>query len=232
MIATATDPDASREALIIRALVAGQTGEPDDGVRYCEQASALAQQQGPLAYSFTLSMEAQARMYAGDPDTARQRLSEAERTGRPVEALWLSWIDTFHGDLAMMSGQPQEALKHYAHSLEAAQARADATQITTDLRSVAGILARLGNDHDALQIAAIADAHELETYGFNAPRRQTLADTERWLATAQERLGAETAEQARATGEATPAGMRVTHACQLVRAASASPVDGLGALDD
>lgn len=220
VIATAADPVARTDGLIVRAVVASETGELDAGVHYSEQASAFARELGPAAHSHALSFESQAHLFARDVDRARQRLADAERIGTPVEAHWLSLIETHWGDLAIVSGRPEEALEHYAQSLEAAQARADALQITNDLQAVAAVLARLHKDRAALEVAGLAEAHAHEVSGqaLDAAWPQMLGDGELELANAEGRLGAKLAADLKARGHALSTGSRVSRACQLARA--------------
>ncbi len=217
VIATAVDPGARVWGLIVRARVAEDTGEPDSSVRYTEHATKLARELGPLEHSRALSFESQARMHAGDLRRAAKQLAEAASIGTPVEAQWLSTIESQWGDLARVSGQPQEALKHYAESLEAAQARGDALQITPDLQTVATCLAALHQDTAALEVAGLAQAHahELNGQALDAPWPIWLGDD---LANAEARVGAEIAADLKASGHALPGGSRVTRACQLARA--------------
>lgn len=153
-------------ALITRALVQTFLAEHVSAVADNARATALARDLDPAALSGALVLEAQARMAAGDLNEAQARLSEAERTGEPVDASSMRYLDTLRGDLATASGRPADALEPYARSLELAQARGDALQVLFDLRGLANAAALIGRDADALELLGIAEMQAKEIGPF------------------------------------------------------------------
>jgi predicted ATPase/class 3 adenylate cyclase len=214
-VAIASDPMTRALALGERGIVHMFRGEHEDGVRDGERSAAVARELGPAAIAGALLFLAEAHLFAGDLDRAAEQLAEAERIGAPVDASKLWCVETAHGDLAMASGHPREALEHYARSLEAAQARKDDLQVLFDLQGIAIGLAVLGDDAEALEVAGLAEAHGVDMSG---PAALTVAHVlgSDSLVAAEERVGAATAEL-KARGKAVPAGSRVARACQLAR---------------
>jgi predicted ATPase len=207
-----------------RALAIGQRGivhtfrrDSEASVRDTEQSVVVAHGVGPAAVCGALMFEAQARLYAGELDRAAERLEQAEHVGAAVDATMLWRIDTLYGDLAMSSGRTQEALGHYARSLEAAQARGDGLQVLFDLLGVAVALAVLREDTDALEVAGLAKAHGVEVGGPSALTVAHLLGREA-LVSAEERVGSARAREFMACGHDVAAANRVTRACQLARA--------------
>lgn len=203
-------------ALVVRGLVHTFGGEPDAAVRDCEQATELARGVGPAALAGAMIYQAQARITAGETDRAAEQLAEAAQIGAAVDAKALWFVDTLSGDLAVLSGRPQESLEHYARSLEAAQARGDDLQIFHDLSSVADVFAILQKDKAALEVAGLAEAQAHDVRGPEATAEHFFGKEA--IAAAQQRLGAELATELRSRGLAVPAGSRVTFACQHARA--------------
>jgi hypothetical protein len=158
-------------------------------------------------------MEAQARLFAGDLDRATQQFADAERLGEPVDAAWLRGRETSRADLAVASGRPEEALEHYALSLEAALVSGNSFQIFTDLTGLAYALASAGHDVAALEVAGLASAQGAEV---GASSLNIMSGGEE-LAAAEQRLGPAGAEH-RARGIAVPTGGRVARACALAHA--------------
>jgi hypothetical protein len=117
----------------------------------------------------------------------------------------------------MSSGRPQEALGHYARSLEAAQARGDGLQVLFDLLGVATAFAVLREDADALEVVGLAKAQGVEVGGPSALTVAHLMGRDSLVA-AEERVGPARALELTARGHAVPAGTRVSRACQLARA--------------
>ena len=155
-------------------------------------------------------------MVAREVDRAAQLLTEAEEIGAVVhaKALWL--LDTPQGDLAVLSGNLQAALEHFARSLEAAQARGDELQIYHDLHSMAHVLALLGEDAAALEVAGVAEAHTEEMRGPGAASNEHLLGHA--VGAARERVAPTLAKELAASGRAVPTGNRVTLACLRARA--------------
>ncbi len=201
-------------ALVVRGLVHTHSNEPDPSVRDCAAATALARGLDPATLAGALVYEAQARMVAREVDLAAQLLTEAAEIGAVVHAKALWFLDTLQGDLAVLSGDLQAALEHFARSLEAAQARGDQLQIYHDLRSVAHVLALLGEDVAALEVAGVAESHTEEMRG------PAVASSEHLLGhavgAARERVGSALAKELAARGRAAHTGNRVT--CQRARA--------------
>ena len=215
-VAIATDPMTQALALGQSAIVRTFRGEHDAAVRDSEQSVAVARALGPAALSGALLFAAQAHLYAGELNRAAERLAEAERVGAPVDASKLGSVPTVYGDLAMASGSPQEALQHYARSLEAAQAREDHLQVLFDLLGVATALAALRADDEALEVAGLAEGQGLDVGGPAARNVAHLLGTDSLMAT-EERTGPAGVAELKARGRAAPAGSRVARACQLAR---------------
>ena len=208
-----SDPAIRARALVARAWVHSQMNEHEAAVRVSEHATALARGLGPALHSGVLMMEAQARLFAGDLDRATQQFAEAERLGEPVDAAWLGGRETSRADLAVASGRPEEALEHYALSLEAALVSGNSFQIFTDLTGLAYALASAGHDVAALEVAGLASAQGAEV---GASSLNIMSGGEE-LAAAEQRLGPAGAEH-RARGIAVPTGGRVARACALAHA--------------
>jgi tetratricopeptide (TPR) repeat protein len=187
-----------------------------DGVRDSEQSLEVARELGPAAVSGALLFAAQGHLYAGELDRAAERLAEAERIGAPVDANKLRSIETVHGDLAMAYGLPGEAVRHYARSLEAAQAREDHLQVLFDLLGVATALAALRQDDEALEVVGLAEGQGEDVGGASARTVAHLLGTDS-LAAAEERATPRRAAELKAGGRAAPAGSRVARACHLAR---------------
>lgn len=216
-VAIAADPLTRALALGERSILRTFRGEYPGAVSDSEQSVVLAHELGPAALSGSLLFEAQARLYAGELDRASERLAEAERIGGPVEASKLDSAETVHGDLAMASGHPEQALEHYARSLEKAQTRQDDLQILFDLLGIAGALAVLGDDAEALEVAGLAEAHGADVSGAAAETVGHLLGADSLVA-AEERAGAAATAEFRARGQAVSVGRRAARACQLARA--------------
>jgi len=203
-------------ALAARGLIHTHSNEPEPSVRDCAAATTLARGMDPATLAGALVYEAQARTLAREVDHAAQLLSEAAEIGAGVRARALWFLDTLHGDLAVLSGDLQAALEHFARSLEAAQARRDQLQIYHDLHSVAHVLALLGEDVASLELAGVAEAHTEEIRGPGAASSKRLLGYA--VDAARDRLGPTLSEELTARGRAVPAGNRVTLACQRARA--------------
>jgi predicted ATPase/class 3 adenylate cyclase len=216
----AAEPTGVFLALITRALVRTFLGEHVAAVADNARATALARDLDPAALSGALVLEAQARMAAGELNEAQARLSEAERTGEPVDASSMRFLDTLRGDLATASGRPADALEPYARSLELAQARGDALQVLFDLRGLANAVALIGRDADALELLGIAEMQATEI-GPSGAVGEHLQGAEPVVA-AHERAGTAAAADLTGRGRAVPSGYRVTRACQLARRPAAA----------
>ena len=215
-VAIAADATTRALALGQRGIIRTFRGEREASVRDAAQAVAVAREVGPAAVSGTLLFEAQAHLYAGELGLAAERLEEAERIGAPVDASKLWNVETVYGDVAMSSGRPQEALEHYARSLDAAQARGDGLQVLFDLQGVATALAVLRHDADALEVVGLAEAYGVEVGGASAKTVGHLLGGDSLVA-AEQRVGPAGALELNARGHAVPAGNRVTRACQLAQ---------------
>jgi predicted ATPase/class 3 adenylate cyclase len=204
-------------ALMVRGLVRTHLRDRPGSVRDTAQATVLAGELGPAALAGALLYETQARMLAGDLDRAAEQLAEVRRIGSPVHAKALWHIETLLGDLAVLSGEPQEGFEHYARSLEEAQARGDRLQVFHDLLGVANGLALLHRDTEALEVAGMVHAEGVDVGGSAAGMTEhIIADNA--LAAAQRRVGTELATELQARGRTIPAGRRVTVACERARA--------------
>jgi predicted ATPase/class 3 adenylate cyclase len=203
-------------ALVVRGLIHTHSNQPEPSVRDCAAATALARGLDAAQLAGALVYEAQARMLAREVNLAAQLLAEATEIGTSVDAKALWFLDTLQGDLAVLSGDLQAALEHFARSLEAAQVRGDQLQIYHDLRSVAHVLALLGEDVTALEVAGVAEAHTEEIRGAGAASTEHVLGEA--LAEARERVGPALAKELQARGRAVPTGNRVTLACQRARA--------------
>lgn len=216
-VAIASDPMTRALALGQSGIVHTFRGEHEAGVRDSERAAAVARGLGPAALSGSLLFEAQAHLLAGNRHRAAEQLAEGERIGAPVDANLLWSAETMHGDLAMASGRPRDALEHYAHSLEAAQARNDGLQVLFDLLGIATALADLCDDAEALEVAGLAEAQGVDMAGVPAAMTVGHLLGRDSLVAAEERAGPLGARELKARGRDVPAGNRVTRACQLAR---------------
>ena len=236
-IAIAPDQQTRAWGLFERGKIDTFAGEHEAGIRYMEQATALTRDLGPAALCGALVFEAQARLLAGELDRAVELLAEAERIGEPVDAWGLVGIETFHADIAALSGDQRLALALYTQSLETAQSRGDELQIMYDLWGVATALTNLHEDAQALEVAGLAEAQSREIRGPATHREPevpqnnanedplvpgeirdaspTRVDS---VAAAEQRVGSDAAAELKARGHALPAGSRVTRACQFARA--------------
>jgi hypothetical protein len=171
-------------------------------------------------------LEAQARLFAGQPERAAKQLADAEHVGGPVDAFMLGRRYTIYADLAMLTGRTHDALEQYARSLEAAQASGNELQVMFDLRGVANALAVLGEDRDAFEVVGMVAAQVAELGGPGASVVEHLLGGEAVLA-ARQRVGPKAAAGHEARGRAVPAGARVDRACQLARAQQPAPMGSL-----
>jgi predicted ATPase len=203
--------------LVVRGLVHTYRGEHGAGIRDCEHAAALARDLGPAALAGALLYEAQARIFAGELERAAEQLAEVERIGEAVDAKALWHVETLLADLAVASGQTQEALEHYAQSLEAAETRGDHLQVFHDLSGVANALAILHRDADAIEVSGLVVAQGQDVGRSTEGTAELLVESEA-LAAAERRVGAAVAADLKARGRALAAGNRVMAACQLARA--------------
>jgi len=215
-VAIAPDESTRALALLVRSIVLTFCGEHAAAVRDSAQSAAIATELGPAALSGALLACAQAYLYAREPVRAAERLAEAERVGAPVDAKALWHVETVHGDLAMASGHPEDALEHYARSLESAQARNDDLQVLFDLLGVATALAALRDDAESLEVVGLATGHGADMSG---PAGRTVSHLlgDEALVAAEERAGRAAAAELKARGGSVPAGSRVARACQLAR---------------
>jgi tetratricopeptide (TPR) repeat protein len=213
--------DASRVmALTMRALACTFLGEHDAAIRDNEEATALARRLDGGTLYFALSLESQARLFAGQQDRALELLATAVPIGEAADAEFLWRRHTVYGDHAALSGRPREALDHYAQSLEEAQLRGNEMQALFDLIGVASALAALGADEDALEVAAMADTQMTELGIPTATAVHLLGQEEH--VPAAERVGPKRAKQAKLRGGAVPAARRVARACEIARARAAA----------
>jgi tetratricopeptide (TPR) repeat protein len=209
-LALGADPATRAKLLMLRGMLHTFGGEYEAGVEWSARATELARDVDLALYAGVMTMEAQARMFAGEVDRAEALYAEAERLGRPVDAAVLWRVETHRGDLAMARGRHVEALEHYTRSLQTAQAIANQVQVLLDLQSIAWMLAELGHDEAALEVAGIADAQALEVGGASVPWQEALE-------AATDRVG-EAASELRARGRAVSAGQRVSRATALAQA--------------
>jgi predicted ATPase/class 3 adenylate cyclase len=215
-LALDADPTTRAKALLLRGLLHTFGQEYEEGVRFSEQATALARRTGDHALlSGVMTMEAQARMFAGEVDRAAELFAEAERIGAPVDTAVLWRGETFRGDLARSRGEHAEALAHYASSFVTAQALGNEIQVLLDLECAAWMLALLGRDEAALEAAGLAEALGEEVGGESG---MTEVPWQADLAATAERVGEPAASEHRARGRAVPAIARVSRALALARA--------------
>lgn len=148
----------------------------------------------------------------------RRRRGDALRRGRahrhPADTTILWRRETFLGDLAMGHGRFEDALGHYAASLEVAQAIGNEVQVALDLQGVAWMLAELGRDEAALEAAGLSDAQLFDVGGSFSGAGVPI---EEHIAFAANRLGEPAAGELRERGRAVPAGARVARAGALAR---------------
>jgi predicted ATPase/class 3 adenylate cyclase len=213
----ATEPPTQARTLIQRGVDHLRCGRVEAAVADSERATAIARGLGPIALSYALAWESQARMDAGQLDVAAQQLEEAKRIAAATNATVLWKLYTLDADLAMLTGRPQEACESYALSLEAAQQRGYELQIWWDLCGLGDALAVCGSDGEALEVAGIGEAH-IADMGATEPAAVWHLQGHDWLAEAAGRLGPAVASGWRDRGRAVDRGYRVTRACQLARA--------------
>jgi hypothetical protein len=185
-----------------------------------EEATEIAKRLGPEELARALCWESQARMEAGQLQLAARRLDEAQRIADRSTGIDLWGQDTLRADLAVMSGQPAEALEHYARSMELAQRRGNQLQVFSDLGGLADALAMNGNDAEAVQVSGIGAGHIADVGGIEGPVVWHIQGRD-FVAEAAERLGPAAADEHRARGRAVDAGYRVTRACAIARAQNA-----------
>src|SRR5207248_773383 len=158
----APDPENRVMALTLRGLASSFIGEHDAAIGDSEHATQIARDLDPGLLCLALMLEAQARLFGGQLERADGLLAAAQPVGEAGEAEFLWRRHTLYGDLAAQSGRPEEALGHYARSLEEAQLRGNEMQILFDLLGVASALAQLGADEDALEVAAMGEQQVAE----------------------------------------------------------------------
>jgi hypothetical protein len=164
----------------------------------------------------------------GELELAAELLAEGERISELAEVSdprnpdqspqWRlrQFRATLRGDLAVLQGQPTEALHHYARSLELAQQQGHQVQVYWELTWMADAMALSGRDTEALEIAGMAEAHIAEL-GVERPPGWHVQDIDR-IQESAERIGARATEKLRARGRAVAAASRIARACTLARA--------------
>ena len=208
------DPVTRAKAMMLCGLLETFGGEYEAAMRDCGRATELARELGPAFHAGVLVMDAQAHLFGGDVDGAATRFAEAERIGTPADTTILWRRETFLGDLAMGHGRFEDALGHYAASLEVAQAIGNEVQVALDLQGVAWMLAELGRDEAALEAAGLSDAQLFDVGGSFSGAGVPI---EEHIAVAAKRLGEPAAGELRERGRAVPAGARVARAGALAR---------------
>jgi predicted ATPase len=222
----AADEENRAIALGVRGFIHGMLGNHDQAVRDCAESTAISRAFGPAKLTAAIVIEAQARLFAGDRGAAARMLAEAERIGEAADSNFLWHRHTLHGDLAMLSGRPRDALDDYIISLEEAHSRGHEMQILYDLLGVANALAMLGQEADAVEVAGIAEQQIAEFGGPEATAIHLLGTAAK--DEAERRVGPAAAAELKARGRAVPAPGRVARACELARAAAHSAVDAAG----
>ena len=212
-----SDPVLRSIAHGIDSFVACLCREVDEGIAEAQRGFEAAE--GDLrAEVGSLLMEGQARIMARDPDAARACFEAAERRAGDLETLMLRHKATFYGDLAVCAGRPHEAMPHYARSLLIAEADDEPVQILNDLIGMATAMAMAGMDAEAVQTYSLARALSADI-GDGGPASMAHLFEPDVVEAAEQRLGPEGAQRARAAGQAVPAARRVAVAYELARAA-------------
>ena len=186
---------------------------PQETVRDSAEASMIARTLDPALRCAVLLFEAQARIEAGELESAYELAAQAEQIGTAADADGAWRCHTIYGDAALASGCPRDALRHYARAIEAAHNRGDAMQALVDVLGVAKALALIYLDEDAIEVAGMAAIQNAEMLG------DTLASAWLWtdesILTAKRRLGPAAARTCEARGRAVPAAQRMVRASQL-----------------
>ena len=218
--ASAQDPASEGLRLSMRGFMRTAFEDTAQGVEDSVRGTELAREARSASLAGALLLEAQAYLFHGDFERARERFADAERADALVPTQLLTAADTFRGDFAMRLGHPEDALEPYARSLSTAEARGNELQVLFDLLGVAAALAACGRDVEALEATGIAEAQGVEVASMSdfagASFTHLLGDAA--IVAARDRLG-EAAYEPLARGRAVPAGRRVATACALALSA-------------
>jgi predicted ATPase/class 3 adenylate cyclase len=216
----ATEPLTGVLALSVRSLVHLFGGDPAAGLVDCRRATELARDLGPAMLGGMLGLEAQALIFNDEVERGAEMLVESQRVGGPAQLHFLRRQETSHGDLAMLTGRPRDALEHYSRSMEMARADGIEQQVMFDLLGLAVALATVQDDAEATELVGMVEAQMAELGGPGAKPVSHLLGGEE-LAAAEQRLGETAVRQFKERGRAVPAAMRVDRAGALARAAAA-----------
>ena len=104
-------------------------------------------------------------MDAGQLEAAAAFLAEAEAIGAQYDVVCQWPSHTVRGDFALVSGNPVEAVEHYARSLEGTDRDGAMFQIRVDLITMADALAMCARDEPALEVAGIVEGLD-DDFGF------------------------------------------------------------------
>jgi class 3 adenylate cyclase/predicted ATPase len=219
-LARAQDPGIESLRFSMRGFMRTACEDTAGGVEDSVRGSELARQARSPSLAGALLLEAQAHLFHGDFERARERFADAERADALIPTQLLTAADTFRGDFAMRLGRPEEALEPYARSMSTAEARGNDLQVLFDLLGVATALAACGRDVEAIEATGLAEAQGVEVASMSdfagASFTHLLGDAA--IVAARDRLG-DAAREPLARGRAVPAGRRVATACALALAA-------------
>ena len=206
------DGDAQLNSLLLLGVIELDKRRPAEAVRIHERATSAARGGHAAGLARALAFEAQARIAAGDLDSAGELLDECERVARQADATALATLPALRAALALERGRAAEALERYAYHLLDSEGRRDALDVMWDLVSAANALAALGRDHDALVVLGMSGAQAADAGAMPAPEH--LTGNHRVLA-AEQRLGPRAAEAAQTRGRAIELGQRVATVCRM-----------------
>jgi predicted ATPase/class 3 adenylate cyclase len=211
----ARTPQARSHTLLIRGTILVFRDQLDEGVRDTDEGVRLADQGDEAYLTGALMLQAQAYLSRADFDRSTQLLEEAERLGERSDGDFVWRKYTLRGDTAAMHGRFNEALEHYALSLEEAERRGHAMQLLFDLMGTALALASSKQDSEAIEVMAMAERHAAEIGGRAGKAFHMLSGEP--LDRAEQRLGPDGMDDARRRGERVPADQRIARTCELCR---------------
>ena len=152
------------QSLFALGFVEAQRGEPARAEAFLQESLDMAREASPLMVPFALLTHGFARYISGDLDGSRIRLEESLTLARKTGLPWVTaWSLALLGNVARLSGKPQDARGYIEESLAAARSHGLRTDLPLDAAArLAYVMGELdvaeSLHHDALQAAHAADS--------------------------------------------------------------------------
>lgn len=197
------------------------SGAPAAGLPHFDAAIRIASQIDPVAHASAVGAKVGGLVAARRFESAREALDECDRIADGRRSPMLERLDSTRGDLALLSGETDDAIHHYTRSITTAELRVNPTQMYWDTRALAHALARKQQDQAALELIGIsrAQAEDLTKEGYELIE---FPFDDGALGSAVARVRPEVGEALISTGRRVPASRRVKRVCGLAFQAVAS----------